>query len=59
MPSITQFAMEFTNVGISEVIFKERLAKTDYSMVFLVDIRGETCVMKVVSVHSFCYSKTN
>lgn len=45
--------MELTNVHISEVAFKERLAKTDYSVVFLVFIRDRTCVMKVVSVALF------
>lgn len=42
-------AMEFTDVDVAEIIFKERLAKRDYCVIFLVVIRGKTCVMKVVS----------
>ncbi|OJD27502.1 hypothetical protein ACJ73_01115 [Blastomyces percursus] len=39
--------MKFTNVKVAEIIFQERLAKRDYCVVFLVVIRGKTCVMKV------------
>jgi hypothetical protein len=40
--------MEFTNVKLTEIIFRERLAERDYCVIFLVVIRGKTCVMKVV-----------
>ncbi|OJD18421.1 hypothetical protein AJ78_01540 [Emergomyces pasteurianus Ep9510] len=39
--------MDFTDVDVTEITFKEQLAKRDYCMVFLVVIRGEACVMKV------------
>lgn len=41
--------MEFTNVDVPEIIFKEQLAKREFCMIFLVVIRCKTCVMKVVS----------
>jgi hypothetical protein len=40
--------MEFTDVNVSEIIFKERLAKGEFCMIFLAIVRGKTCVMKVV-----------
>lgn len=41
--------MKFTDVDVAEIVFKERLAKRDYCVVFLVVVRGKSCVMKVVS----------
>ncbi|PGH14686.1 hypothetical protein AJ79_02852 [Helicocarpus griseus UAMH5409] len=37
--------MEFTDINISEVVFKEQLADRKFSMIFLVVLRGKTCVM--------------
>ncbi|KAK2768402.1 hypothetical protein FQN54_000257 [Arachnomyces sp. PD_36] len=37
----------FSGVKISEVVFRERLSKRKFCAIFLVDVRGKTCVMKV------------
>ena len=42
--------MEITGVEPHEVIFKEVLQRSEFSVVFLVVIRDTTCVMKVVSI---------
>lgn len=42
--------MEITGVEPHEVIFKEVLKRSEFSVVFLVVIRDTTCVMKVVSI---------
>lgn len=47
--------MWFTDITPSDVTFKEELGLSDYAQVLLVDIRGHTCVMKVVSQHLFPY----
>ncbi|EGE85661.1 hypothetical protein RJZ56_003245 [Blastomyces dermatitidis] len=39
--------MEFNNIKSSEIIFKEKLFASDYSVIFLVMVRGRICVMKV------------
>ena len=41
--------MWFTDISPSDVTFKKELGLPDYGEVLLVDIRGYTCVMKVVS----------
>lgn len=41
--------MWFTEITPSDVTFKKELALSDYAEVLLVDIRGHTCVIKVVS----------
>ena len=46
-------SMWFTDITPSDVTFKEELGLSDYAQVLLVDIRGHTCVMKVVSQHLF------
>lgn len=40
--------MDFDNVTASEITFKEELKASDESVVFLVEVRGQTCVIKVV-----------
>lgn len=40
---------QLKDVQISEVTFKSRIAKGRYSSVFLVEVRGEPHVLKVVS----------
>lgn len=47
--------MWFTNITPSDVTYKKELGLSDYAEVLLVDIRGHTCVMKVVSQHLFPY----
>ncbi|OAT02072.1 uncharacterized protein BDCG_17367 [Blastomyces dermatitidis ER-3] len=39
--------MEFNNIKSSEIIFKEKLFASDYSVIFLVMVSGRICVMKV------------
>ncbi|EEH43987.2 uncharacterized protein PADG_00276 [Paracoccidioides brasiliensis Pb18] len=39
--------MEFNNIKPSEIIFKTKLFASDYSVIFLVTVRGQICVMKV------------
>ena len=41
--------MWFADVGPSDVTFKEQLKLSEATLVLLVDVRGYTCVMKVVS----------
>ncbi|KKA24689.1 hypothetical protein T310_1272 [Rasamsonia emersonii CBS 393.64] len=40
--------MDFTDVTPSEIVFKQQLSCTRFSVIFLVVIRNTTCVMKVV-----------
>lgn len=47
--TITQSAMELENVTPSEIIFSKKLFASDFSVVFLVTVRNQECVMKVVS----------
>ena len=42
--------VELANVNPSEVIFREELFRSQYSLVYLVTIRGTTCVMKLVGL---------
>lgn len=42
--------MELTDVKPSEVTFQERLCRSPHANVFLVTIRGVTCVMRAVSM---------
>ncbi|OJD19822.1 hypothetical protein AJ78_00181 [Emergomyces pasteurianus Ep9510] len=39
--------MEFNNIKPSEIVFKTKLFASDYSVVFLVMVRGQICVLKV------------
>ncbi|OAX81628.1 hypothetical protein ACJ72_04027 [Emergomyces africanus] len=39
--------MDFTDIDPSEVTFKRNLFSSEFSEIFLVDIRNKTCVMKV------------
>ncbi|KAK2810895.1 hypothetical protein FQN50_002486 [Emmonsiellopsis sp. PD_5] len=39
--------MEFSDIDISEIVFKEQLADRKYCLILLVELRGKTCVMKV------------
>ncbi|KAB8069201.1 hypothetical protein BDV29DRAFT_183190 [Aspergillus leporis] len=39
--------MFFENVDPSEIVFKEKLFSSDYSVIFLVILRNHSCVMKV------------
>ncbi|KAL1979382.1 hypothetical protein VTN96DRAFT_6071 [Rasamsonia emersonii] len=39
--------MDFTDVTPSEIVFKQQLSCTRFSVIFLVVIRNTTCVMKV------------
>jgi hypothetical protein len=41
--------MELNDVQPSEVAFEEELFRSMYSLIYLVTIRGQKCVMKVVS----------
>lgn len=41
--------MVFENLSISEVIFKGNIATRKYCQIFLVEVRGIECAMKVVS----------
>jgi hypothetical protein len=40
--------MDFSDVAPSEITFRRQLFRSEFSVVFLVDIRNKTCVMKVV-----------
>lgn len=40
--------MEFSDINISEVIFKKQLVEREFCVIFLVEFRGKTCAMKVV-----------
>ncbi|KAJ9240620.1 hypothetical protein DTO271D3_6580 [Paecilomyces variotii] len=42
--------MELTDVKPSEITFKQHLFSSDFSVIFLVVIRNQTCVMKVVNI---------
>jgi len=42
--------VELANVNPPEVIFREELFQSQYSLVYLVIIRGTTCVMKLVGL---------
>lgn len=44
--------MWFTDLSPSDVTFKEELKLSEATLVLLVDVRGHTCVMKVVSSQS-------
>lgn len=44
--------MWFTDLIPSDVTFKEELKLSEATLVLLVDVRGHTCVMKVVSSQS-------
>ncbi|KAK2786399.1 hypothetical protein FQN52_007856 [Onygenales sp. PD_12] len=39
--------MEFSDIEVSEIVFKEQLADRKYCLILLVELRGRTCVMKV------------
>ncbi|PLB55729.1 hypothetical protein P170DRAFT_400097 [Aspergillus steynii IBT 23096] len=39
--------MEFSSVSASEILFKAQLTASQFSVIFIVEIRGTTCVMKV------------
>ncbi|OGM47824.1 hypothetical protein ABOM_003244 [Aspergillus bombycis] len=39
--------MAFENVDALEIMFKQQLCSSDYSVVFLVLLRSQTCIMKV------------
>ncbi|EER42935.1 conserved hypothetical protein [Histoplasma capsulatum H143] len=41
--------MGLNNIKPSEIVFKVKLFASDYSVIFLVIVRGQICVMKVVS----------
>ncbi|KAL1985871.1 hypothetical protein VTN96DRAFT_7249 [Rasamsonia emersonii] len=41
------WTMEFNNIQPSEITFKQKLFSSQFSVIFLVDVRGKTCVMKV------------
>lgn len=56
--SIFKLTMEFTDVDVTEIVFKERLAKQEYCMIFLVIIRGKTCVMRLVGKTPFWLDST-
>lgn len=47
------YEMDFSDVTPPEITFKKELASSDFSMVFLVEVRNKLCVMKVVC---FLYS---
>lgn len=44
--------MWFLDIKPSEVILKEELHQTEFTLVFLIELRGHTCVMKVVRIDS-------
>ena len=44
--------MWFSDIKPSEVILKEELHQTEFTLVFLIELRGHTCVMKVVRIDS-------
>lgn len=39
------------DVRRSEIVFREKLHGSDYSVSFLVDFKGKLCIMKVVCLH--------
>ena len=51
--AIMPYEMDFSDVTPPEITFKKELASSDFSMVFLVEVRNKLCVMKVVC---FLYS---
>lgn len=44
--------MWFSDIKPSEVILKEELHQTEFTLVFLIELRGHTCVMKLVRIDS-------
>lgn len=40
--------MELKDIHPSEIIFKEKLFKSNFSNIFLVEVKGQACVMKAV-----------
>lgn len=41
--------LNLENLHPTEVSFQKKLFASTYSVIFLVNVRGQTCVMKVVS----------
>ena len=41
-----------SDIKPSEVILKEELHQTEFTLVFLIELRGHTCVMNVVRIDS-------
>ncbi|KKZ64681.1 hypothetical protein EMCG_01369 [[Emmonsia] crescens] len=39
--------MEFLHINVSEIVFKDQLEQRKFCVIFLVELRGGTCVMKV------------
>lgn len=46
--AITAYQMDFSRVTPSEIVFKQELASSESSVIFLVEVRNQVCVMKVV-----------
>ena len=42
--------MELVDINPSEVVFREELFRSQYSLIYLTTIRGITCVMKLVGL---------
>lgn len=40
--------MDFSDATPPEITFKRELASSEYSVIFLVEVRNKSCVMKVV-----------
>lgn len=47
------YEMDFSDATPPEITFKQELARSDFSMVFLVEVRNKLCVMKVVCLLYF------
>lgn len=41
--------MDFSDIEPPEITFKESLFSSEFSVIFLVGVRGKICLMKVVS----------
>lgn len=44
--AITAYQMDFSRVTPSEIVFKQELASSESSVIFLVEVRNQVCVMK-------------
>lgn len=42
------YEMDFSDATPPEITFKRELASSEYSVIFLVEVRNKSCVMKVV-----------